>query len=115
MALRFEELIERHHDEIFAYVWRLLAGDRSGDRKTDADDLVQEVYLRAYRNFSRLRLKPITELGSTRSPPTAPTAGCGKFKTDVESSPRWRAWRRRSEAPATFRHPTDRSLDGCAF
>jgi hypothetical protein len=25
MALRFEELIERHHDEIFAYVWRLLA------------------------------------------------------------------------------------------
>ena len=55
MALRFEELIERHHDEIFAYAWRLLAGDRSSDRKTDAEDLVQEVYLRAYRNFSRLR------------------------------------------------------------
>ena len=55
MALRFEELIERHHDEIFAYVWRLLAGDRSSDRKTEAEDLVQEVYLRAYRNFSRLR------------------------------------------------------------
>ena len=55
MALRFEELIERHHDEIFAYVWRLLAGDRSSDRKTEAVDLVQEVYLRAYRNFSRLR------------------------------------------------------------
>ena len=57
MALRFEELIERHHDEIFAYAWRLLAGDRSSDRKTDAEDLVQEVYLRAYRNFSRLRAK----------------------------------------------------------
>ena len=55
MALRFEELIERHHDEIFAYAWRLLAGDRSSDRKTDAEDLVQEVYLRAYRNFTRLR------------------------------------------------------------
>jgi RNA polymerase sigma-70 factor (ECF subfamily) len=55
MALRFEELIERHHDEIFAYVWRLLSGDRSSDRKTEAEDLVQEVYLRAYRNFSRLR------------------------------------------------------------
>jgi len=55
MALRFEELIERHHDEIFAYVWRLLASDRSSDRKTEAEDLVQEVYLRAYRSFSRLR------------------------------------------------------------
>src|SRR3989337_3220735 len=55
MALRFEELIERHHDEIFAYVWRLLAGDRSSDRKTEAEDLVQEVYLRAYRNFPHLR------------------------------------------------------------
>jgi len=55
MALRFEELIERHHDEIFAYGWRLLAGYRSGDRKTDAEDLVQEVYLRAYRSFPRLR------------------------------------------------------------
>lgn len=55
MALRFEELIERHHDEIFAYAWRLLAGDRSSDRKTAAEDLVQEVYLRAYRNFFRLR------------------------------------------------------------
>jgi len=55
MALRFEELIERHHDEIFAYVWRLLASDRSSDRKTEAEDLAQEVYLRAYRSFSRLR------------------------------------------------------------
>jgi RNA polymerase sigma-70 factor, ECF subfamily len=55
MALRFEELIERHHDEIFAYAWRLLASDRNSDRKTDTEDLVQEVYLRAFRNFSRLR------------------------------------------------------------
>ena len=55
MALRFEDLIERHHDEIFAYVWRLLASDRSSDRKADAEDLVQEVYLRAYRTFARLR------------------------------------------------------------
>ena len=55
MALRFEELIERHHDEIFAYVWRLLASDRSSDRRTEAEDLVQEIYLRAYRSFSRLR------------------------------------------------------------
>jgi len=55
MALRFEELIERHHDEIFAFVWRLLASDRSSDRRTEAEDLVQEIYLRAYRSFSRLR------------------------------------------------------------
>jgi RNA polymerase sigma-70 factor (ECF subfamily) len=57
MALRFEELIDRHHDEIFAFLWRLLVSQRSSDRKSEAEDLVQEVYLRAYRSFPRLRPK----------------------------------------------------------
>jgi RNA polymerase sigma-70 factor (ECF subfamily) len=55
MAPRFEELIERHHNEIFAYLWRLLGKQRHSDVALDAEDLVQEVFLRAYENFSALR------------------------------------------------------------
>ncbi len=55
MALRFEDLIERHHDEIFAYLWRLLGKERHGDGAADVEDLVQEVFLRAYRAFAGLR------------------------------------------------------------
>ena len=55
MALRFEELIERHHDEIFAYLWRLLGKDGRRQGSTDAEDLVQDVFLRAYENFAGLR------------------------------------------------------------
>lgn len=51
--MRFETLIERHHDEIYRYLWRLL---RSGwmDGMLSAEDLTQEVFLRAYRAFERL-------------------------------------------------------------
>jgi RNA polymerase sigma-70 factor (ECF subfamily) len=54
-AVRFETLIERHHDEIYAYLWRLLdnAGGTSAD--VEAQDLTQDVFLRAYRAFGRLR------------------------------------------------------------
>lgn len=55
MALRFENLIEQHHDEIFAYLWRLLGRQRRRDGAMDVEDLVQEVFLRAYRNFAGLR------------------------------------------------------------
>lgn len=55
MALRFEELIERHHDEIFAYLWKILGRNRHGDGALDVEDLVQEVFLRAYRAFATLR------------------------------------------------------------
>jgi RNA polymerase sigma-70 factor, ECF subfamily len=55
MALRFENLIEQHHDEIFAYLWRLLGKQRRRDGAMDVEDLVQEVFLRAYRNFAGLR------------------------------------------------------------
>ncbi len=45
----FEELVERHSAEIFAYVWRML-------RETnDAEDCLQETFLRAFRSYSRVR------------------------------------------------------------
>ncbi len=56
MALRFEQLIDRHHDELFAYLWRLLGKQRGSDVALDVEDLVQDVFLRAYENYDRLRL-----------------------------------------------------------
>jgi RNA polymerase sigma-70 factor (ECF subfamily) len=45
----FDELVERHSAEIFAYVWRML-------REThDAEDCLQETFLRAYRAYGRVR------------------------------------------------------------
>jgi RNA polymerase sigma-70 factor (ECF subfamily) len=56
--VRFETLIERYHDEIYRYLWRMLgpatATDRT-DRAIEAQDLTQEVFVRAYRAFGRLR------------------------------------------------------------
>lgn len=55
-AVRFETLIERHHDEIYAYLWRLLYGSGGRlDPALEAQDLAQEVFLRAYQAFGRLR------------------------------------------------------------
>jgi RNA polymerase sigma-70 factor (ECF subfamily) len=53
--VRFETLIEVYHDEIYRYLWRLLHGASQGDRALEAQDLAQEVFLRAYRAFGRLR------------------------------------------------------------
>src|SRR5207247_8622062 len=55
MAPRFEPLIEQHHDEIFAYLWRLLGKERRRDGALDVEDLVQKVCLRAYESFAGLR------------------------------------------------------------
>jgi RNA polymerase sigma-70 factor (ECF subfamily) len=54
-TVRFETLIERHHDEIYRYLWRLLNSRGGPDPALEAQDLAQEVYLRAYRAFGRLR------------------------------------------------------------
>lgn len=48
----FEVLIDNHHDEIFRYLWRLLD---SGGYAHEAEDLTQEVFIRAYRAYDRLR------------------------------------------------------------
>ena len=44
----FEMLIEHHGAEIFAYLWRML-GDSD-----DAEDCLQETFLRAFRAYPRL-------------------------------------------------------------
>lgn len=48
--IRFETLIERHHDELFRYLWQMLHGTR-----LDAADLSQETWLRAWKAYGRLR------------------------------------------------------------
>ena len=48
-TVRFEALIERHHDEIYRYLWRLLNSAGRSDSEKDAQDLAQEVFLRAYQ------------------------------------------------------------------
>ncbi len=45
----FDELVGRHHDEIAQLVFRLLAWD------SEAEDVVQEVFLSAWRAISRFR------------------------------------------------------------
>ncbi len=45
----FDELVERHSGEIFAYVWRLLRDAH------DAEDCLQETFLRAFRSYARVR------------------------------------------------------------
>jgi RNA polymerase sigma-70 factor, ECF subfamily len=45
----FEALVEAHSGEIFAYVWRMLRDT------ADAEDCLQETFLRAYRSFSRVK------------------------------------------------------------
>jgi RNA polymerase sigma-70 factor (ECF subfamily) len=51
---RFEDLLDRHHDELFRYLWRLLGKKRRSDPTLDPEDLVQEVVIRAYEAFPRL-------------------------------------------------------------
>jgi RNA polymerase sigma-70 factor (ECF subfamily) len=51
---RFETLIDQYHDEIYRYLWRLLPGAGQAGA-VGADDLTQEVFLRAYRSFGHLR------------------------------------------------------------
>ena len=49
MKSEFDALVERHSAEIFAYLWRML-------RDTpDAEDCLQETFLRAFRAYSRVQ------------------------------------------------------------
>jgi RNA polymerase sigma-70 factor, ECF subfamily len=45
----FDELVEKHSGEIFAYVWRMLR------ETSDAEDCLQETFLRAFRSYGRVR------------------------------------------------------------
>jgi RNA polymerase sigma-70 factor (ECF subfamily) len=51
---RFEDLLDRHHDELYNYLWRLLGNQRRSDPTLDPQDLVQEVFIRAYQAFPSL-------------------------------------------------------------
>lgn len=44
----FDVLVEAHSAEIFAYLWRMTG------EKDDAQDCLQETFLRAFRGYSRL-------------------------------------------------------------
>ncbi len=45
----FDELVEQHSAEIFAYIWRMLRDTR------DAEDCLQEAFLRAFRTYGRVQ------------------------------------------------------------
>ncbi|MCC6905802.1 MAG: RNA polymerase sigma factor [Anaerolineae bacterium] len=49
--VRFEDLIERHHDELYRYAWRLL----DGAGMVEPQDVIQEVFMNAYRAYPTLR------------------------------------------------------------
>lgn len=44
----FNELVDLHSVELYAYLWRMLADEQ------DAEDCLQDVYLRAYRAYEKL-------------------------------------------------------------
>ena len=44
----FNTLLESHGRELYAYLWRMLGNDQ------DAEDCLQEAFLRAYRAYARL-------------------------------------------------------------
>ena len=50
----FEELVELHSEELFAFLWRMLSDTK------DAQDCLQDSFLRAYRAYSRLDEKANT-------------------------------------------------------
>ena len=55
VPVRFETLIENYHDEIYSYVWRLLDSATNVDGTLEVQDVIQEVFIRAYKGFERLR------------------------------------------------------------
>lgn len=44
----FNELVDQHSREIFAYLWRMMRDSQ------DAEDALQETFIRAFRGFPRL-------------------------------------------------------------
>jgi RNA polymerase sigma-70 factor (ECF subfamily) len=47
--MEFDEYVHQHSDEIYAYLWRMLRDS------TDAEDCLQEVFLKAYKAYPKLR------------------------------------------------------------
>lgn len=55
LPARFEDLIDHHHDELYAYLWRMMDGAARTEAAIEVQDLVQDVFVRAYRAYPRLR------------------------------------------------------------
>lgn len=55
VPVRFEDVIDRHHDELHAYLWRMLDGAAYAGATVQVEDLMQDVFARAYRAYPRLR------------------------------------------------------------
>lgn len=55
--MRFEDLIENHHDEILRYLWRIHYSSGRREGSATPEDLTQQTFERAYRAYSRLKSK----------------------------------------------------------
>lgn len=53
--MSFEQVIEQYHDEIFRYLWQLMCSPNALDSALEVQDVTQDVFLRAYQAFARLR------------------------------------------------------------
>ncbi len=51
----FRTVIQKHHDEIYRYLWRLARSGWSPEPDSLAADMTQETFVRAYRAYRRLR------------------------------------------------------------
>jgi RNA polymerase sigma-70 factor (ECF subfamily) len=47
--MEFDEIVHRHSEEIYVYLWRMLRVS------TDAEDCLQDVFLKAYKAYPKLR------------------------------------------------------------
>lgn len=55
--MRFEDLIENHHDEILRYLWRMHYSSGRREGSATPEDLTQQTFERAYRAYPRLKSK----------------------------------------------------------
>lgn len=53
--MRFEDLIENHHDEILRYLWRMQYSSSQRTGSVTPEDLTQQTFERAYRAYPRLK------------------------------------------------------------
>ena len=107
-AARFKELALPHLDEVYTLARYLLRGS------SDADDAVQECYLRAFRHFDTFRGGPIKPwlLAILRNACHATYAGNARlvYSADADADAAKPVWREDDDTPEQTllrRHSTD--------